>query len=408
LAKSARASPAFTINRDGLVTPSTRSNTKAPVRATKPQAMPTINSSPNLTTPANTETPLIKKVPSSGNAAQVGQTPTSTATNSDVENPRARPTRVKTKWSDLSKKVLGNFGSQTLKKGTVKSSPRSSKVQGVSTLPRMPSAKSEDILQILGQSTPKRDTLSIPSEFPPRPLDPGEFDKEKKNEEAYKEYMRKKLDSQNWENALMVYYRKDKDLDFSGMAIIIYRLVAESNTNNSYLNDNEDVPIGYPSLPSSNRLSDADVEETNQKKKDIHAKINYCKKLWLIYMKIYRRKLEEGDSQACADIVRIVQSEVIGAFQQQNTLLLAQESQSTAVPLSESPVAISPSFGSPTDIPNNPTTNPSTVINHTLPYIEPIALDDFDFPDFGDVPDLGAELKNIDFPDIDPLDFDDW
>jgi len=181
-----------------------------------------------------------------------------------------KPTKsVYNKFSDLSKKVLQNFDFKrglSITKTVV--SPRDNKQGGNLTRTTTNSSKNNsEILQILAKSQPQKDSLSVPIEFPSQPPLPGEFDKAKQTEDEYKEYMRKKLNQQNWENALIVYHRKEQSRDYTGMAAIIFRLISDMGTN---LPPVSDIPTDFPSFPSFYIESNLNQE--------IMTKHNNCKK----------------------------------------------------------------------------------------------------------------------------------
>jgi len=305
------------------------------------------------------------------------------------------------------------------------SSPRESK-----TLARVPTntSKNEDILQILAKSNTKKESLSIPIEFPASPPDPGEYVKtQQSTEEEYKEYMRKKLNQQNWENALIVYHRKEKDRDFTGMAVIIYRLVADSDTPLNHFWILSDIPVGFPtySYPLDvDHLSN--VDEIKQ--------LKTTRKMWEISLQIYRRKVEEGDSKACVEIVGQVQNELIAVQQHfpkyANTDLSSPADDDLDFQLDnlgfDAPVS-SPKYNtttSKTTIPVPSTTTPRTTTPAPLPATtKPVAkfapvresvkiqvdedIGTIDFPDFGDLPDLTNQL-NLNSNDSVDDDFDLW
>jgi len=168
------------------------------------------------------------------------------------------------------------------------------------------------------------------------------------------------------------------------MASIIFRLVSDTDSPLPHYITMSDIPTGYPEYPYSE-----DETSTSLKNR---------KKMWEIYLQIYRRKVEEGDSKACVDIVGLVQNELISVTQISNKSDLSVSRAGDDDPF--------PSFYEDKKI--STATDNMKNITQDDPILTKNYMEDFDFPEFGDLPDLSAQLNQINFSDVDPLDFDDW
>jgi len=131
--------------------------------------------------------------------------------------------------------------------------------------------------------------------------------------------------------------------------------------------------------------------------------------MWDIYLQIYRRKAEEGDNRAGLDIIGLVQSELTNLSkiipQTINNMDTESNSEDDFLSTTTTYTAVQKK-----DDPNSAAKTNTIDTNISVVQDKVVAdtHDDFDFPEFGDLPDLSTTLQDIPFQDIEPLDFDDW
>eukprot|EP01124_Arcella_intermedia_P032832 TRINITY_DN7733_c0_g1_i1.p1 TRINITY_DN7733_c0_g1~~TRINITY_DN7733_c0_g1_i1.p1 ORF type:complete len:1661 (-),score=471.82 TRINITY_DN7733_c0_g1_i1:39-5021(-) len=145
---------------------------------------------------------------------------------------------------------------------------------------------------------------ALQDEFPPTPEDPGEFTGSVMDKVLYKEYMRRKLLRQNWENAAELYKKKESEGDIQSMTKIIQRLKLDIEKENTRT-QKYSAPDGFPPEPPDPGEFTGSVSDTPQYKKYMREKLK--RQTWENALAIYLKKEAENDKASMAKIINSLQ-----------------------------------------------------------------------------------------------------